>query len=309
MHILFISSGNKKNGISPIIKNQGDSLVSLGHQVSYFTIQGKGFMGYLRNVFILRNYIKDNPFDIIHAHYSLSAVVATLAGGRSIVVSLMGSDVKAKNILKYIIKLFAFLFWKKIIVKSTDMKNSLNLKDVHVVPNGVNFERFQPINKEKSLNIVQWNYDKKHLLFAADPERKEKNFQLAKEAFEILKDKRVEMHSLADVPNELVPYHLNAADVVLLTSLWEGSPNIIKEAMSCNIPVIATNVGDVKELISNVSGCFISSFDSRDLAHKMVLALKFAEETGRTEGRKQIIKLNLNSEAVAKAIIEIYEKK
>ena len=76
MRILFISSGNSKIGMCPIMQNQGESLISLGHELNYFTIQGRGLKGYLRNVFILRDYLKKNSFDIVHAHYSLSAFVA-----------------------------------------------------------------------------------------------------------------------------------------------------------------------------------------------------------------------------------------
>jgi len=308
MHILFVSSGNSKSGISPITKNQGESLVSIGHQVSYFTIQGKGLKGYISNVFILRKYLKNNFFDIIHAHYSLSAFVASLAGAKPLVVSLMGSDVKASSFIKYLIRLYSFFFWETIIVKSKDMKNSSNLTKAHIIPNGVNLDRFKPIEKEASIKITKWNIDKKQILFAANPGRKEKNFQLANEAFKLLSDKNIELQTLINIPNELIPYYLNNADVVLLPSLWEGSPNIIKEAMACNKPLVTTDVGDVKELIENVSGCFIASFDPEDVALKIKLALQFIEEKGRTEGRIHIAKLGLDSKDIAKRITEVYKK-
>ncbi|MBQ0740052.1 glycosyltransferase, partial [Aquimarina celericrescens] len=122
MRILFVSSGNTKNGISPIIKNQGQSLISLGYSVTFFTIKGKGFKGYFKNIFELKRFLKKQKFDIIHAHYSLSGMVASLSGASPIVISLMGSDVKASLFLRYIIRGFSMLFWKQIIVKSQDMK-------------------------------------------------------------------------------------------------------------------------------------------------------------------------------------------
>lgn len=305
MHILFVSSGNSKNVIDPIMQNQGESLVPLGHQVSHFTIKGKGLKGYIHNVFILNTYLKNNSFDIIHAHYSLSAFVASLAGATPIVVSLMGSDVKAAHSLKYIIKLFAFLSWKTIIVKSKDMKDSSSLTKAHIIPNGVNLEKFRPIDKGKSLEITKWNIDKKHILFGANPARNEKNFKLAKEAFDLLGNKNIELHTLVDISNELIPYYLNAADVVLLTSLWEGSPNIIKEAMACNIPVLATDVGDIKELIGNISGCFVTSFEPNDIAEKLNMALVIGKSIN---GRERISELGLNSDRVATNIISVYKE-
>lgn len=144
MDVLFVSSGNTKNGISPIVFNQGNSLIKLGHDVSFFTIKGKGFSGYLKHIFILRKFLKHHSYDIIHAHYSLSAIVAALAGGKPLIVSLMGSDVKTSFLLKYMIRIFNFFFWNKIIVKSLDMKTSSGIKTVNVLPNGVDFKKFRP---------------------------------------------------------------------------------------------------------------------------------------------------------------------
>lgn len=305
MNILFVSSGNSKNVVDPIMQNQGDSLAPFGHQVSHFTIKGKGIIGYLRNVFILRSYLKNKSFDIIHAHYSLSAYVSSFAGASPIVTSLMGSDVKASHSSKYIIKLFAFLSWKAIIVKSKDMRDSSNFSKAYIIPNGVNLDKFKSIDKTIALKITQWNVNKKHVLFASNPARREKNFKLANEAFNLLEDKNIELHTLIDIPNNLIPYYLNAADVVLLTSLWEGSPNIIKEAMACNIPVLGTDVGDIKELIDNVDGCFVTSFEPKDIAEKLKMALVIGKSIN---GREKITELGLNSDSVATNLISIYKK-
>ena len=98
MTILFISSGNSGK-ISPIVKAQADSLIKKGVAIDFFLIKGKGLTGYLKSIFILRKFIKKNNYDLYHAHYSLSAFVATLAGCKPLVVSLMGSDVKKDNLM------------------------------------------------------------------------------------------------------------------------------------------------------------------------------------------------------------------
>lgn len=301
MNILFISSGNSKNGISPIIVNQGQSLIDLGYQVSYFTIKGKGLSGYTQNIFTLRRYIKNNRFDIIHAHYSLSAFVAKLGGAKPLVVSLMGSDVKAKGYYKKIIYFLSKYFWKTIIVKSEDMKISLGIENVHIIPNGVNFEKFKPIKKSEALDKTQWNGNKTNILFAANPERQEKNFKLAKDSFDMLDSNTYELKCLVNVPNQDIPYYLNSADVVILTSLWEGSPNVMKEAMACNRPIVATNVGDIQKVIKNTRGCYVTSFDPEEIKNKIEQASKIQITNGRSKIE------HLEASIIARKLINIYQ--
>ena len=308
MKVLFVSSGNSVVGISPIIKNQGESLIAQGEEITYFTIKGKGIKGYLRNVRPLRELIKQNNFDLIHAHYSMSAFVASLAGARPLVVSLMGSDVKSEKYYKFIIKFFHRLFWSAIVVKSKDMKTALKIKDAIIIPNGVDFEKFKPLDRNKCKSELAWDASKQHILFAASPSRYEKNFALAEAAFSTLKNKNIELKSLQDVPNKLMPVYHNAADMVLLTSLWEGSPNVIKEAMACNVPVVSTDVGDVREVVGDTEGCYITSFDPQDIAGRIEMALAFAETKGRTKGRERLVEWGLDSKSVAKGVIGVYEK-
>lgn len=302
MKVLFISSGNSKYGISPIIRNQGDSLSNQGIAIDFFTIKGKGLNGYFKNISRLKKYMKKNNFDIVHAHYSLSAFVASLALAKPLVVSLMGSDVKSSGIYRYIIKFFQYFFWDKTIVKSIDMKESLNFGDVKVIPNGVDFKRFKPIAKIDTFKEINWESTKKHILFTSNPNRVEKNFHLSKDAFDILKLNGVELHLLDNISNDIVPNYINSSDVILLTSLWEGSPNVIKEAMACNIPIVSTDVGDVREIIGKTEGCYITTFEPEDVAKKIKIALEFGK---RTTGREDI--KHLESSIIAKKIIRIYK--
>jgi len=302
MEILFVSSGNNKNGISPIIHNQGKSLMNLGHNVSFFTIKGKGVKGYLRHVFVLKKFLKNSSYDVIHAHYSLSAMTTSLAGAKPLIVSLMGSDVKASPVLSFIIKTFKNIFWKKVIVKSLDMKKASKITDAIIVPNGVDFMKFRPIKREKALEVTQWKADKKHVLFAANPNRKEKNYELAKNAFEAMDDDTVELHALIDIPNELMPFYFNASDAIILTSLWEGSPNVIKEAMACNCKIVAVDVGDIKKVISDTEGCFVSDFNVNTFSGKLKQALKLKS---KTNGREKVS--YLDASIIAKELTSIYK--
>lgn len=310
MKILFVSSGNS-GSVSPVVKNQGDALESEGVSVDYFLIQGKGIKGYLKNVKPLRQYLKEHKYDVIHAHYSLSAFAASLAGARPLVVSLMGSDVKAAGWYRFLIRLFALVFrWKTIIVKSNDMHRSLGIARAVVIPNGVNLERFRPLSKSDSQKRLGWTPAKKHILFPANASRPEKDYLLAEAAVQMTNDKLpmtndIVLHSFDNTPNEETPYWYNAADVVLMTSKWEGSPNAIKEAMACSRPIVATNVGDIAERTSGVEGCFVAqSREPKEIAS----LLKAAVNLSVTRGRERIIADELDSVSVNNRLIEIYQE-
>lgn len=301
MKILFISSGNSKSGISPIILNQGNSLVDAGNSISYFAIKGNGIIGYLKNIKLLKKHLKDNNYDVIHAHYIWCGIIATLAGAKPLVVSLMGSDVKGSKVNHFLSFLFSKFFWKKIIVKSEDMLMSLKVKKAVIIPNGVNFEIFKPVNKNEALAFTKWDITKKHVLFAGDPKRKVKNFELAKSAIEKISDNHIELHVLTNIDNKLLPFYYCAADVILLTSLWEGSPNVIKEAMACNRPIVSTNTGDVQKVIGNTKGCFITDYSAEECKQKIMLALSY----DFTDGRENI--KHLNSKHIANLLVNLYQ--
>lgn len=301
MKILFVSSGNSPTTISPITKNQGESLIKEGADLTYFTIQGKGLFGYLKAIPKLRRALKQNNYDVVHAHYSLSAYVASLAGAKPLVVSLMGSDVGSRNLFKFFIKSFNRLFWDAVIVKSKEMKEMIGLKDAQVIPNGVNFDKFKPYDRAQMQDQLNWDRSKKHVLFASSPKRPEKNYDLANTAFLKLADTKLELHVLENVANKDIPFYLNASNVLLLTSLREGSPNIIKEAMACAVPIVATDVGDVRANIAATDGCFVCNFDAATIAQCLEKALRFE---GQTTGRAAISWLDESN--IAKSILGIY---
>lgn len=318
MNVLFISSGNDdRYNIAPFIKSQGESLQNSGVNIDYYTIKGKGLINYLKNIGPLRKHVKSQNYDLLHAHYSLCGWVAVLSfSGLPIVLSLMGADAvgtpTGKNRLTIKSKVLSYLtllvqpFVSLIISKSPNIEKVVYRKDRSVIiPNGVRMDQFntQPEVSKKSMGLSE---DVRHVLFLGSPHDKNKNIQLVKSSLRQLNLNDVELLNVFDVPHNQVVQYLLVSDVVSLCSFSEGSPNVVKEAMACNKPIVATNVGDVAWLLEGLEGCYVSDHSVEDFSRKVEKALIFAKEYQSTTGRDQLYKLGLDAKSTADRIIELY---
>jgi len=301
MKVLFVSSG-RAGDVGHVVKNQGESLKKVGTEVEYLTIK-PGIIGYLKAVGRIRGACRRNSYDLVHAHYSLSAFSATLAGVRPLVVSVMGSDAYASWPFRVIIRMLSACRWDATIVKTEQMKGILKLKKAVVIPNGVDTERFAPSDMVEARQKLNLPADRQIVLFIGAADRPEKNLKAAEQAVAELRDSSVLFIHLANIPNSDVPHYLNAADLLLLTSLREGSVNVIKEAMACNCPIVSTDVGDVKWVTGNTEGCFITSFSIDNIMRTIRMALNFGR---RTNGRGKIHSLDLDSLVVSEKILSLY---
>jgi len=305
MKVLFVCSGNnERKGPNTVVKNQAESLKKLGIEVEFYCIVGQGAFGYLKNVPLLRKQLATHNYDCVHAHYADSAAVATLAGAQPLVVSLMGTDALESKKGKIFIRLLNF-WWKKIIVKTEQMKKAVRIKNVEILANGVDLDLYLPKDRMVMKRELGWDLDKKQILFMADPERLEKNFALAEQAFKLLDEIRVELKIVHGIPHSDTFRYYYAADALLMTSLHEGSPNVVKEAMACNLPIICTDVGDVRHLIGGLSNCFVTGYDAKEIAQAISAVLK---QNQVSDGRERLIALKLSSNEVASRLKSIYEK-
>jgi len=316
MKVLFVSSGNSEHfEIAPFVKSQGESLKNEGIELEYFHIKGKGFKGYFKNISLLRKKIKTFKPDIVHAHYSLTGWVAILANNRKPkVLSLMGSDTYGMvgdtnnpnmfNFFMFLQVFFIQFFYASIIVKSENLRKSVwRKKSVSVIPNGVNFERFKPLDKKECREKLNLPLDKKIILFMGNPKEVRKNFSLVEKAVEKISDENLIICTPFPVTHENVPLYLNACDVLAFPSFKEGSPNVVKEAMACNCPIVASDAGDIVEVVSGTDGCYITNLELADMAAKLRLALQFNK---KTNGRQNIE--HMNEKVIANKLLNIYGK-
>jgi len=297
------------------VKSQIDSLVLRGVEVDVLFIRGyKSRWNYLWSIFRVFRQCLQRRYDLVHAHYGLSGLVARVQFFSPVVVSYCGDDLyghanKKGNPTRkslFLVMLHKWLshFVAAIIVKSKAMATLLPVPHAVVIPNGVDFDRFRPMDKDACRERLGLNKNALYVLFPYNPKRMRKNYPGVRRAVELLKgrlNRSVEVLVVHGKPNKLLPWYISAADVMILASCWEGSPNAVKEAMACNLPVVSTAVGDVPELFHGLDGYLLCQATPEDMAEKLESILRNPE---RTRARGAIEHLRLSR--VAEQVLEVY---
>ena len=310
MKVLFVSSGHK-GFINPIIMNQGESLDRAGVELDYYMVKGRGWKSYVKNIKPLRKLIIEGDYDVIHVHYAFSAYMVSMAavGLRvPIVVSFMGSDIWAHKYYPFIVRSWNKLArWDVVIVKSAEMRQRVSMPSSIVVPNGVNMDKYRPMSKEECQKLLGWDSSMINVLMAANPDDPRKNGPLAKDAVRVLRDTGgldIKLHFMVGVPNEDTPIWYNAADAVVLPSLYEGSANAVKEAMACNKPLVTTDMGDCRERMEGCKGCYVAkTYEVEEFSELLAKALK----DEKSDGRERLLKDGIADYQIAERLIAIYE--
>ena len=321
MKVLIVASYNK-NRFVPFVQEQGDALQAAGCEIEWFGIKRKGIVGYLREIPRLRKMIREIQPDVVHAHYGLSCLVANLATRSVPVVSTYhGSDINesfARKLSKIAMRLSAWNIF--VSQRIMDLAGAVEGIKASLVPCGVNLPMpWSELQKQKveQLTLNQWvegvlvesgkwkvEGGKKYVLFAGAFDNAVKDPELAKASVALLDD--LQLVELKGYNRDQVNALMYSCDCLLMTSKTEGSPQVIKEAMACDCPIVSVDVGDVAERTNGVDGCYIvPSRKQQDIVASIKQALAF---NGKTNGREKIIEYGLTNELVAKQIIEIYQE-
>lgn len=306
MKVLIVCSGNVE-GFNLLLHHafiyEQIEAVKHNFNIGYdvFNIEGKGILGYLSNLRKLRNKIKSFNPDVVHAHFGLSGLLAGLQRKSPVVITFHGSDINLSNVQPF--SRIAAKISKHNIFVSSKIQKKIGVRNKYsIIPCGVNLEIFHPIQLKTAREKLNMDKKKKYILFSSNFKRVEKNSSLAFTAIDLLK-MDCELIELDNRSREEVNLLLNACNLLLLTSTSEGSPQVIKEAMACNRPIVATDVGDIRELIGDTEGCYLTSFDPEDVAKKIKLALKYETSILASERIK-----NFDNNIISKKVFDIYQK-
>jgi glycosyltransferase involved in cell wall biosynthesis len=302
------------------VRRQVDSLRQLGVTVDVRVTGRAGGRGWPQRVAWLREEVKRGRYDLVHAQYGgRTALAAILAGGPPVVISFCGSDLnglgtgtaheRAYAGAGVLCSQLAAPHARGLIAKSEALASRFwrerDRKRCRVIPNGIDLELFRPIDRREARARLGWPADEAVALVSGQSDGPVKRLDLAEAAVERARAQvpGLSLRVLRGIPPDEVPTHLNAADLVLLTSQHEGSPNIVKEALACNVAVVSVDVGDVRRWISGTPNCWLCDRDPASLAEGIVRAVAGG---GRSEGRAVIAPLALGG--VAARVLDVYQE-
>lgn len=303
-------------GYGSFVKAQMESLRPLGVEYDLLFINGReSRWNYLRCVRQLRQRLGAAHYDLIHAHMGLSGWVARCQMRLPVVVSFLGNDVPGKvdrrgrttfygRLLEASSCVLARLV-RSVIVKSTEMKRRLRLDSAHVIPNGVDLNLFRPMDRDEAHRALGLDLGKKWVLFPYNCAEERKRYDLVESAVARARDQIPELEILHvhRVPQERMPFYMNAADVMVMASMMEGSPNAVKEALACNLPVVTVDVGDTAELLEQTEGNHLVPRQVGAIAAGIV---EVCRRGARARSRERIARLSM--ESVAERVLQVYKK-
>jgi glycosyltransferase involved in cell wall biosynthesis len=303
MHVLTVTT----NVDAPFMTQQQAALEDRGVSFSTVSVAGavdadtsRGPTDYLRTVPEVVGEA-GNGYDLVHAHYGLTAPMALAQVRNPVVLSLWGSDVHGPVAP---VSRAAAPFCDAVVVMSEEMREVLG-RDCTVIPDGVDLETFRPEPRDRAGERVGWDDEGYDVRLPYSPAREVKNHPRAERIATVadnLLERPVRLRTVSGVEHDAVADYMNAADALLLTSHSEGSPNSVKEALACNLPVVAVDVGDVRERLAGVDPSRVATSDD-GLVRGLIDVLERGERSNGREAAREV-----SIDRTADRMLEVYER-
>jgi glycosyltransferase involved in cell wall biosynthesis len=298
------------------VQSQMESLRPLGVDFDVLLVRGwESRLNYLRQRGEVAAALK-RGYDLVHVHFGLTGVLLEGMRPPATVVSLCGDDLMGRSRPDGTIAPGSLpMVWLSrraaaradaVIVKSEKMRQAfLEVGESEVVPNGVDLSFFAPMPREEARARLGWERDEPTVLFAADPATAAKNYPLAESAMRRLELDGIHARLVTFFgrPQAELVLAMNAADALIFPSWWEGSPNVVKEAMATGLPVVSADVGDVREYVDGCPGCAVVERSAEAVSAALRPLL---QSPRRSEGRGRME--NLGMERVAGRVLGVYQK-
>jgi teichuronic acid biosynthesis glycosyltransferase TuaC len=301
---------------TPFIKRQVDFLRAAGIDVEVFHFESrKNPLNYLRAWRQAQRLIARRSYDLIHAQFGQSGLLG-LPKRIPLVVTFRGSDLLGviggrngshtlRGKIAQMISRMVARHADAVILVAEHMKRHLNKAvPVHVIPSGIDFDLFRCIPQNVARKKLGLPLHERLVLFVGSSDRPGKRFEVSSRAVDILnRSLSARLIVASNVDHADIPIYMNACDALLFSSVQEGSPNVIKEALACNLPIVSVPVGDVALRIGQIEGCELCADDCPESVAAALERVLRKEQ--RIAGRESV--KDLDEKVITKQIIDLYE--
>lgn len=320
MRVLMITTeypNPRRPGEGIFIARQVEALRRAGVKVDVLYFQSRANpLNHLRAWRDMRRMIAETRCDLIHAQFAHAALIARMQIGLPVVATYRGDELygivgrRGGYTLKGIAlvvtaQVLAYLV-DEVMVVSAAMRRRLLRRDCYVIPSGIDFDLFRPMPRDEARRILGWPADLRIVLFASlGTNKSRKRLELAQAAVaKAAETFPVVLKVATGIEPEEMPLWMNASDALLLTSIHEGSPNVVKEALACNLPIVSVDVGDVRERVEGVTNCRICKPEAASLADGLTDVLR---NPIRSNGRGAAVG-QLDVDLLAQRVIAVYQR-
>lgn len=302
---------------------QVQSLSEAGVRVQLEFIDGRASgAAYVAGLRRINRLSRSGGFDVVHAHYGLTGFVAAFQR-LPLVVTYYGDDllgtpdrrgrrdrgVTWKSRLIRGLGARAARRADALICMSDEMRAALpraaDRARAHVIPNGVDLGRFAPGERALARARLGLAPAERLVLFPNTPDEPRKRLDRAEASLRRLAADGVaaRLWVVTRVPHDQMPDHYRAADCLLLTSDWEGSPNVVKEALCCDLPVVSVDCGDVAHWLALAPGCELVERDPAAIAAALARLLRRGAGVDGAAARRE-----LDVHRVAERVVAVYHE-
>jgi glycosyltransferase involved in cell wall biosynthesis len=306
LRILVVTSiypTNEEPELGIFVASQVESLRARGHHIDVLFLDVRSSKWELLcGISEVRRKTKSGSYDLVHAHFGYNGVPAVTQRDIPTVVSFCGTDLVKPRIRP--ISRWVARRADACIVKSEFLSGFLD-EDTDIIPNGIDLDHFCPTDRKEARHRLGLQPSVRYALFPTNPARPEKRFELATHALRQAGSlgHAIEPLVVFNRPQDEIPDYYNAADLLLLTSSHEGSPNVVKEALACNLPVVSTDVGDVRKVIGKSSNCYVT----QDAPDALASAIASVLEDGKPSNGRDAV-ADLASDRVASRVERVYRR-
>jgi teichuronic acid biosynthesis glycosyltransferase TuaC len=317
LKILFVANygaARAKSGCTGIfVERQARSLQHLGITVEAFDIgRSHSPLALLRSWTELRRTIRTVKPNLLHAQYGTIVALLSVLSLHPTIITFSGSDLLpgasislARTYAGIFLSNVASLFARRVICVSEQLRKAMwwRKRKVTVIPRGVDCELFSPGSQQEARRQLGWQSRGPVVLIDGGRDWKNKGLDVAQAAMEIARGEipALELEVLRNVPPDDMPLWYRAADALICASRQEGSPNVVKEALACNLPIVGVDVGDVRERLAGVVPSEVVDRTPEAIAASVIRLIRRGE---RSNGRDHVEALSLPE--VARRIADVY---